>query len=57
MHQLRNRYIEQLKKSVMNTLNQDVADSIINPSSAEEQSQPEWFNHFWFGSALTMYSL
>jgi len=57
MHQLRNRYIEQLKKSVMNTLNQDVADSIINPSSAEEQSQPEWFNHFWFGSALTMCSL
>ena len=57
MHQLRNRYIEQLKKSVMNTLNQDIADSIINPSSTEEQAQSEWFNHFWFGSALTMCSL
>ena len=57
MHQLRNRYIEQLKKSVMNTLNQDIADSIINPNSTEEQAQPEWFNHFWFGNALTMCSL
>ena len=57
MQQLRNRYIEQLKKSIMNTLNQDVADSLINPDSTEEQSQPEWFNHFWFGNALTMCSL
>lgn len=41
----------------MDTLNQDVVDSLINPGSTEEQSKTEWFNHFWFGNALTMCSL
>ncbi|HHZ92805.1 TPA: macrocin O-methyltransferase [Candidatus Poribacteria bacterium] len=57
MQKLKSLYIEQLKKSIMDTLNQNVADSLINPDSTEEQSQPEWFNHFWFGNALTMCSL
>src|SRR5918994_7019803 len=57
MQSLKSLYIEQLKKSLMNTLNCNIPDTIINPSSVEEQLKPNWFNHFWFGHALTMCSL
>jgi hypothetical protein len=33
-----------------------VPDNVINPGSVEEQLQPAWFEHFWFGDALTMCS-
>jgi hypothetical protein len=49
-------YVEQLKKSLMNALNRDVPDSVVNPDSLAEQLQPIWFDHFWFGDALTMSS-
>ena len=50
-------YLTQLKQSLMNTLNRQVPESLINPNSMEEQLQTAWFNHFWFGDALTMCSL
>jgi len=56
MQSLQHRYLEQLKRSIMNALNRDVADSVISPPSLEAQLQPDWFNHFWFGDALTMSS-
>ncbi|MCH8294383.1 class I SAM-dependent methyltransferase [Candidatus Poribacteria bacterium] len=57
MVNLRNLYIQQLKKGLMNALNQELPDNLINPSSIEDQSKSEWFNHFWFGNTLTMCSL
>lgn len=56
MPTLSERYLEQLKGSLMNTLNRPVPDNLINPMSMEEQLQPAWFEHFWFGDALTMCS-
>jgi O-methyltransferase len=50
-------YLTQLKQSLMNTLNRQVPESLINPNSMEEQLQTAWFDHFWFGDALTMCSL
>jgi hypothetical protein len=57
MPNLKTIYLEQLKKSLMNALNQDIPDVLINPASVEEQARPEWFDHFWFGNTLTMCSL
>jgi O-methyltransferase len=51
---LRQRYIEQLKKGVLNTLNRDVPADVIDPPTLEVLLQPPWFEHFWFGDALTM---
>ena len=46
-------YLEQLKKGLTNRLNSEVPDTLIDPGSFEELT-PEWFQHFWFGNALTM---
>jgi len=56
MNALKQLYAEQLKRSLMNALNQEVTESILNPESLEMQLQPAWFEHFWFGDALTMSS-
>lgn len=56
MQSLQQRYLEQLKLSIMNALNRDVPDSVIAPPSLDSQLQPAWFEHFWFGDALTMSS-
>jgi hypothetical protein len=57
MQSLKQLYLTQLKQSLMNTLNRQVPDSLVNPRSIEEQLQTAWFDHFWFGDALTMCSL
>ncbi len=50
-------YIENIKRSLIDIHNRDVPETIIDPRSFEEGTQPEWFNHFWFGNALTMCGL
>jgi hypothetical protein len=57
MQSITQLYLSQLKQSLMNTLNREVPESLINPKSLEVQLQPAWFDHFWFGDALTMCSL
>jgi O-methyltransferase len=57
MQSLLQLYLTQLKQSLMNTLNRPVPDSLVNSPSMEEQLQTAWFEHFWFGDALTMCSL
>lgn len=54
MQSLKNRYIEQLKHSLMNALNRDIPDAVVNPSSVEDMLKPAWFDHFFFGDVLTM---
>jgi O-methyltransferase len=56
MQTLTQLYVEQLKQSVLNALNRTVPDKVINPQSLDDQMQPAWFEHFWFGDALTMSS-
>jgi hypothetical protein len=54
MQTVQQRYVEQLKKGVLNALNRDVPAEVIDPPSLEVELQPAWFEHFWFGDALTM---
>lgn len=54
MARLAHLYLEQLKKGVMDSLNRDIPDGVIEPRTFEEGTKPEWFNHFWYGNALTM---
>lgn len=57
MQPLAQLYLTQLKRSLMHTLNRQVPENLINPDSLDAQLQPAWFEHFWFGEALTMCSL
>ena len=54
MLDLQTLYLNHLKRSLMDINNRDVPESIIDPPSFEEGTKPEWFEHFWFGNALTM---
>jgi len=56
MQTLPQRYLEQLKKGLLHTLNRDVPAEVIDPPSMEVMLQPGWFDHFWSGDALTMCS-
>lgn len=57
MSHLAKLYLDQLKKSLVNALNRELPESLLNPASPEELTQPSWFEHFWAGSALTMSSM
>lgn len=56
MQTIQQRYLDQLQKGLLNTLNRDVPTEVIDPPSLEVLLQPGWFEHFWFGDALTMCS-
>jgi O-methyltransferase len=57
MADLKTLYLSQLKRSLINALNQDIPEQVLNAKSLEESMRPEWFGHFWHGSSLTMCSL
>jgi len=52
----KSQYLELIKLSLMDGLNAPVAKNILSPQTLEEQSTDQWFDHFWFGKALTMCS-
>lgn len=54
MQTLQQRYLEQLKKGVLDTLNRDVPADVSESSSLEVLLRPAWFEHLWSGDALTM---
>ena len=54
MPDLRHIYLEQLKNGLMDALHQQVPSEILDPASLEEIVRPEWFDHFFFGRALTL---
>ncbi|MEM8535763.1 MAG: TylF/MycF/NovP-related O-methyltransferase [Chloroflexota bacterium] len=54
MLDLQTLYLNHLKRSLMDINNRDVPESVIDPVSFEEGTKPAWFEHFWFGNALTM---
>jgi len=56
MQIIQQRYLEQLKKSLLNALNREVPSEVLDPPSLEVLLQPGWFEHFWSGDALTMCS-
>jgi O-methyltransferase len=56
MQTVQQRYLAQLKKSLLNALNRDVPMDVLDPPSLEVLLQPGWFEHFWEGDALTMCS-
>ena len=56
MQSLTGLYLDQLKASLMDSLNRAVPEAVLSPASVDEQLQPAWFDHVWFGQALTMCS-
>lgn len=50
-------YINHVKRSLIDISNRDLPETLIDPGSFEEGTQPEWFQHFWFQNTLTMCGL
>lgn len=51
---LQERYLDLVKKSLLDNLNQDVATAVVNPGSLDDFYRPEWREHYILGRAVSM---